>query len=72
MVVSRAGANNEYVEPEKYRAGAELARQKAISLYEQVNKAALASPEAAYARRQLPRMKLSLDTVQRRYFCVYD
>jgi hypothetical protein len=30
------------------------------------------SLEAALARRELPRLKLNLDTVQRRYFCVYD
>ena len=70
--LSRAGPNNDYVQPENYQAGAEPARQKAISLYEQLAKAAPASLEAAYANRELPRLKLSLDTVQRRYFCVYD
>ena len=70
--LSRAGPNNDYVQPENYRAGAETARQKAISMYEQVVKVAPAGLEAGYARRQLPRLKLSLDTLQRRYFCVYD
>jgi hypothetical protein len=70
--LSRAGPNTDYVEPEKYRQGAEAARGKAIKIYEQVAALAPASPEAASARRELPRLKLSLDTVQRRYFCVYD
>lgn len=70
--LSRAGPNNDYVQPENYREGAEAARQKAIGLCEQVARLAPASLEAALARRELPRLKLSLDTVQRRYFCVYD
>jgi hypothetical protein len=48
------------------------ARQKAITLYERVIALAPVSLEAALARRELPRLKLNLDTVQRRYFCVYD
>jgi hypothetical protein len=30
------------------------------------------SPEAAYARRVLPRLALGFATNQRRFFCVYD
>jgi hypothetical protein len=60
------------VEPEKYRQGAEAARVQAIKIYEQVAVLAPASLEAVFAERELPRLKLSLDTVQRRYFCVYD
>ncbi len=30
------------------------------------------SPEAAYARHRLPRLKLGIDTNQRRLFRVYD
>ena len=70
--LSRAGPNNDYVQPENYREAAEAARQKAIRLYEQVAASEPASLESTYARRELPRLKLSLDTVQRRYFCVYD
>lgn len=70
--LSRAGPNNDYVEPEKYRQGAEAARVKAIKIYEQVAGLEPTSLEAVFARRELPRLKLSLDTVQRRYFCVYD
>jgi len=70
--LSRAGPNNDYVEPEKYRQGADAARVKAIKIYEQVATLAPTSLEAVFAKRELPRLKLSLDTVQRRYFCVYD
>jgi hypothetical protein len=70
--LSRAGPNNDYVEPEKYRQGAEAARVKAIKIYEQVAALEPASLEAVFAKRELPRLKLSLDTVQRLYFCVYD
>ena len=70
--LSRAGPNNDYVQPENYREGAESARQKAITIYEGVIALAPVSIEAALAKRELPRLKLSLDTVQRRYFCVYD
>jgi hypothetical protein len=60
------------VEPEKYRQGADAACVKAIKIYEQVATLAPASLEATFARRELPRLKLSQDTAQRRYFCVYD
>jgi hypothetical protein len=70
--LSRAGPNTDYVEPEKYRQGAEASRAQAIRIYEEVAALAPASLEAVSARRELPRLKLSLDTVQRRYFCVYD
>lgn len=50
---------------------AEEARQRAILYYEQIVKLAPDSPEAASARRRLPRLKLGLDTGQRRFFCSY-
>ncbi|MEJ2007852.1 MAG: hypothetical protein P8Z30_06790 [Acidobacteriota bacterium] len=64
--------NNDYANPSKYQAGAEAARQNAISAYEQVVRLAPASDQAAYARLRLPRLKLGLDTGQRAYFCVYN
>jgi len=70
--VSQAGANDEYVDPTRYQEGAADARQKAIQYYEQVLRAAPASDHAAYVRLELPRLKLGLDTFQRRFFCVYD
>jgi hypothetical protein len=51
---------------------AESARQRAIDYYEQIVKLAPESPEAASAGRRLPRMKLGLDTGQRRFFCSFD
>src|SRR5579863_1970940 len=56
--LSRAGPNNDYVQPENYRTGAETARQNAIRIYEQVTSLAPASLEAAYAKRELPCLKL--------------
>ncbi len=70
--LSRATPKDDYVQPEKYREGAEAARKRAIGIYEQVATSAPQSLESAYARRQLPRLKLGLDTAQRRYFCIYD
>lgn len=57
------------VQPAKYREGAEAARQKAIASYEEFLQTAPQSDNAAYARRVLPRLKLALDTGQRRFYC---
>jgi hypothetical protein len=70
--LSHATPKDDYVQPEKYREGRETALKRAIGIYEQVATLAPQSLEAAYARRQLPRLKLGLDTMQRRFFCVYD
>jgi hypothetical protein len=51
---------------------AAAARERAIDYYEQIVTLAPESPEAASAERQLPRLKLALDTGQRRFFCSYD
>jgi hypothetical protein len=63
---------DDYVEAAKYRDGAEAAKRKAISIYEQIANLAPDSPEAAYARRRLPRLKLGIDTAQRAFYCIYD
>jgi hypothetical protein len=55
--------------PTNYQEDAETARQKAIQLYERLLQSASQSEEAAYARRVLPRLKLGVDTGQRRYYC---
>ena len=60
------------VQPGNYKAGAEAARQKAIESYEHLLQSAPQSDEAAYARRVLPRLKLGIDTGQRRFYCSYD
>jgi len=63
--------DSEYVDPQKYQEGAEEARQKAIALYERLLQTAPQSDHAAYARRVLPRLKLGIDTGQRRFYCFY-
>jgi hypothetical protein len=68
--LSRAKAGDDYVEAAKYRDGAEAAKRKAISIYKQIAKPD--GPEAAYARRRLPRLKLGIDTAQRAFYCIYD
>lgn len=55
----------------KYVAGARSARTKAIELYEEVVRLAPDSVEAQAATRQLPRLKLGLDTGQRAFVCTY-
>ena len=70
--LSKASGHDDYVEPANYQSGAEPARQKAIQLYQQLFQTALGAPQAAHARQQLPRLKLGIDTLQRRFFCVYD
>ncbi len=70
LSLSRPG--DDYVEAAKYRDGAEAARQKAMGIYQQIAKMAPDSPEAIYARRRLPRLKLGIDTAQRAFYCIYD
>jgi hypothetical protein len=70
--LSQASKADEYGQSDRYQAGADVAREKALSFYSHVLKLAPGSAEAAYARRELPRLKLSIDTNQRRYFCIYD
>ena len=70
--LSRASEHGEYVESSRYQEGAEAAREKAVADYEQMLRLAPESDEAAYARRRLPRLKLGIDTNQRRFFCIYD
>jgi hypothetical protein len=63
---------DEFVDPDSYRQGAEEARGKAIGYYEQVLQIAPAGNLAADARRHLTDAKQGLDTVQRRFYCIYD
>jgi hypothetical protein len=62
----------ETVDPQKYQEGSEAARQRAIASYERLLQTAPQSDQAAYARRVLPRLKLGIDTGQRRFYCVYQ
>ena len=54
---------------DRYLPRADAARQKAIRCYEEVIRLAADSPEARMAGRQLPRLKLNLDTGQRAFLC---
>jgi len=53
----------------QYQEGAEAARQQSIARYEQLLQTTPPSDQAAYARRELPRLKLGFDTGQRRFYC---
>lgn len=70
--LSQASPQDAYAQSARYQAGALTARQKAIALYNDVLQLIPDSPEAAYARRVLPRLALGFATNQRRFFCVYD
>ncbi len=65
------GDDSENVDPGKYQQGAEEVRQKAIAFYERLLQIAPQSDHAVYARRVLPRLKLGIDTGQRRFYCFY-
>jgi hypothetical protein len=47
------------------------AREQAIRYYREIIELAPDSPEAAAAKRRLPRLELGLDTGQRRFFCSF-
>jgi hypothetical protein len=64
-------SRDEYVsDARKYQRGATAARGKSIQLYEELMRRAPESDMAAYVTRHLPRLKLGVDTEQRRYYCV--
>ena len=75
--IAHAPADDEFVNAPPYprRASnaqqAERERAEAIRYYREVVRVAPGSPEAASARRRLPRLELGLDTGQRRFFCSY-
>ncbi len=72
--LSQAPTGEEYsdVDPQKYREGAEVARRESIARYEQLLQTAPQSDHAAYALRELPRLKLGIDTGQRRFYCTIE
>jgi hypothetical protein len=55
--------------PQEYKEGAETSHQQAIARYEHLLQSARQGDQAAYARRVLPRLKQSIDTGQRRFYC---
>jgi hypothetical protein len=61
-----------YPRKELNKKQAAAARERAIHYYQEIVKLAPDSPEAASAGRRLPRLKLGLDTGQRRFFCSFD
>ena len=75
--IAHAPANDEFVNAPPYpRRGAnaqqaEHARDEAIRYYREVVRMFPDTPEAASARRRLPRLELGLDTGQRRFYCSY-
>ena len=65
--------NDTYVmDPGAYREGAEEARGRAVELYGRIRALAPGSDRAVYAAMHLPRLRMGLDTGQRRFYCVYD
>lgn len=65
---------DEYVGDEagKDRPGAEQARLKAIDYYEKVDASELTPTMQLQIRHRLPRLKLGIDTNQRKFWCIYD
>ena len=55
-----------------YRAGAEAARQQAIADYDALLAADPATHDTPALRRRLARLKLGIDTNQRRFYCLYN
>lgn len=70
--LSRLATPTAYADPADYVEGAQRARTRAISYYRDVLRALPGTELATYARRELPRLKLGVDTSQRWYFCIYD
>jgi len=63
---------DEYVDPSKYRLGAEEARQKATDYYQQVLRMTASTDIVVDARGHLGNIQQKVDTVQRRFYCIYD
>lgn len=70
--LSKASKKDDYADAVKYQPGAAEARAKAISHYQKLMELQRDGLPASYAREHLPRLKLGLDTNQRRFFCIYD
>ncbi|HEV2386733.1 MAG TPA: hypothetical protein VGS20_05700 [Candidatus Acidoferrales bacterium] len=56
----------------QYQPGAAAAREKAIADYDELMKAEPAIYATPELRRHLARLKLGIDTNERRFYCVYD
>jgi hypothetical protein len=62
----------DYVDPKRYNQGAEQARLKAISYFEQVAQLASETKFAEYARQILPALRAKQIQNTYKFFCVYD
>ncbi len=70
--LSKASDKDEYVQAGEYKEGAEDARINSIRVYRLVRELAPKSPYADLAGLRLGRLKLKIDTNQRRFYCIYD
>jgi hypothetical protein len=70
--LSLASANDDYADRRQYQDGASAARLKAVENYDELLRRGDAGDLQVYARLALPRLRLGVDTNQRRFFCVYD
>ena len=62
----------DYVDPKRYNEGAEQARLKAISYFEQVVQLAAETKFAEYAHQILPALRAKQIQDTYKFFCVYD
>jgi hypothetical protein len=62
----------DYVDPKQYQEGADEARTKAISYFEQVQQAAPQTELASYATEMISALKQKLPIKEYRFFCIYD
>jgi len=62
----------DYVDPKRYNEGAEQARLKAISYFEQVVRLAAGTKFAEYAHQILPPLRAKQIQNSYKFFCVYD
>jgi len=67
--LSQARPEDSEINPEPYQTGASRALESSIDYYQRLLAASPESDDAAYARRELPRLMLGRDTGQRRFYC---
>lgn len=70
--LSKAHVQDGYVDRFRYLDGADSAHHKALRYYGRILQLAPGGYEADYARLRVPRLKLGIDTNQRRFFCICD
>ncbi len=70
--LSQASPEAAGIDAARFRKGSPQARERAMREYRAVISQQPAGAMAAYARRQLPRLELGVDTNQRRFYCMMD